>query len=442
MDHVVQYRLGGGTARDIARSIEDAVRRGELGPGDPLPTVRGLAVDLGVSPSTVAHAYRELQRRGVVVGSGRRGTRVRGHPPISSRLPMAVPPGVRDLRTGGPDPAVLPPIPSLLTLRSPTGTTRGYGDPPVSPRLAEVAGRQLAADGIDGSSLSVVGGALDGVERVLGAWLHPGDRVLVEDPGYTAAIDLLVALGMEVVPVGVDDRGMRPDRLEAALQRGGDAVLLTPRAQNPTGAAWDADRVAGLRAVVERLPELLIIEDDHAGPAAGVVARTVARGRARWATIRSVSKWLSPDLRLAVVAGDATTVSRVEGRQSLGTGWVSYLLQDTVAELWGSAAVGDLLDRAAGTYAERRLALAGALTRHGLHSTGCSGLTTWVPVGDEQAVVAGLLERGWAVSPGDRFRIAAPPGIRIAIATLAVDESPALAAALAECVLQRSVRTD
>ena len=234
MNHAVQYRLGGDTARAIARSVEDSIRQGDLAPGDGLPTVRGLATDLGVSPSTVANAYRELQRRGVLVGSGRRGTHVRRQPPVSSRLPMAVPPGVRDLRTGGPDPDLLPPLPWPAR-----PAPRGYGDPAVSPRLAEVAGTELEADGIDGSALAVVGGALDGVERVLGAWLHPGDRVVVEDPGYTASLDLLVALGMEVVPVGMDERGIRPDRLDAALARGADAVLLTPRAQNPTGTAWD-----------------------------------------------------------------------------------------------------------------------------------------------------------------------------------------------------------
>jgi DNA-binding transcriptional MocR family regulator len=353
---------------------------------------------------------------------------------------MAVPPGVRDLRTGGPDPDLLPPLADAWARSA--ATPRGYGRPAVSPRLAEVAGTELAADGIDTRALAVVGGALDGVERVLGAWLHPGDRVVVEDPGYTASLDLLLALGMEVVPVGMDERGMRPDRLTAALGRGADAVLVTPRAQNPTGTAWDAARVTELRAALSGYPELLVIEDDHAGPAAGVPARTVGRGRPRWATIRSVSKWLGPDLRLAVLAGDPTTVSRVEGRQALGAGWVSYLLQDTVADLWGSSAVAHLLAGAAATYADRRAALKTALAGRGLHSTGTSGLTTWVPVSDEQAVVSGLLLRGWAVSPGDRFRVASPAGIRIAVSTLDVDEAPALADALADCVGQRAIRTD
>jgi DNA-binding transcriptional MocR family regulator len=154
-----------------------------------------------------------------------------------------------------------------------------------------------------------------------------------------------------------------------------------------------------------------------------------------------VSKWLGPDLRLAVVAGDATTVSRVEGRQALGTGWVSYVLQDMVATLWSARSTDTLLRRADQTYARRRRALLRALEREGLAGSGTSGLTVWVPVADEHAVVAGLVQEGWGVSPGERFRIASPPGIRIAFATLGEDEAPGLAAALARCVRQRPVRT-
>jgi len=434
MNKAAQYQLTGGTAHEIAASVEKAIRTGDVRPGEVLPTVRGLAAQLGVSPATVAAAYRELGRRGIAAGAGRSGTQVRGAPPISARIPMAVPSGVRDLRSGGPDPALLPTLPPL------SRSSRLYGETPVSPRLARVATRYMSADGIDASCLAVVGGALDGVERLLGAWLRPGDRVAVEDPGYTAVLDLLGALGFEVVPVGLDEHGVCPESLAAALQRGVQAVLFTPRAQNPTGAAWDALRAEELRAVLRPHDDVLVIEDDHAGPAAGVPAFTVCGERTKWATVRSVSKWLGPDLRVAVLAGDPTTVSRIEGRQALGTGWVSYLLQEAVAELWGARSTAKLLDRASVTYTRCREALVGALAEEGFVATGSSGLTLWVPVSDEHAVVAGLAQAGWAVSPGERFRIASPPGIRIAFATLEEHEAPDLAGALARCVRQQPRR--
>ncbi len=108
------------------------------------------------------------------------------------------------------------------------------------------------------------------------------------------------------------------------------------------------------------------------------------------ATVRSVAKSLGPDLRLAVLAGDAVTVSRVEGRQSLGTGWVSYLLQETVAQLWEDPAVGRLLARAAAAYARWRRTLIDALAARGIAAGGRSGLAVWVPVADELAVTSAL----------------------------------------------------
>jgi DNA-binding transcriptional MocR family regulator len=191
--------------------------------------------------------------------------------------------------------------------------------------------------------------------------------------------------------------------------------------------------------VLTRHPGLGVIEDDHAGPIAGVSARSVATGLQRWAVIRSVSKSLGPDLRLAVLAGDPVTVARVEGRQALGTGWVSYLLQETVAELWQDQRTRDLLARAAATYAERRESLIGALEARGIKAVGRSGLAVWLPVADEPGITSALLDRGWAVAPGERFRIAAPPAIRIATSTLARQESEALAADL-QAIQQRQPR--
>ena len=72
-----QYRISGRTAHEITASVEDGVRLGAIPPDSHLPSVRGLASDLGVSPATVASAYQRLRQRGVVCTDGRRGTRVR-----------------------------------------------------------------------------------------------------------------------------------------------------------------------------------------------------------------------------------------------------------------------------------------------------------------------------------------------------------------------------
>ena len=437
-----QYLPAGRSASEIAADVETAVRDGRLLPGAVLPPVRVLAAERGVSPATVAAAYRDLRLKGIARGHRRAGTRITGSPPTAPRPPLTVPAGTRNLISGSPDPALLPLLPRLRRSRGELDSPRLYGDPPVLPRLAELATARFAADGIDPANLAVVSGALDGVERILGAWLRPGDRVAVEDPGYPPLLDLLTAMDLEAQPMLLDAEGVRPDALATALTAGCRAAIFVPRAQSPTGVAVSARRATELRRVLAGQPDLLLIEDDHAAEVAGAPARTLTAGRERWAVIRSVSKTLGPDLRLAVLAGDPVTVARVEGRQALGPGWVSYLLQETVAELWSDPATAGLLERATETYASRREQLIRELAERGVPATGQSGMAVWVPVADEAAVTTALLERGWAVAPGHRFRLTSPPGIRIGIATLTAAEAARLAADVAASLKVRPRRTD
>ena len=432
MNIVAQYGIRGEGTRGIVTSVEAAIRQGRLAAGAPLPTVRDLARALRMSPTTVAAAYRTLRGRGLVHARGRRGTRVSPRPPLPIRPVAPAPSHLRDLSLGNPDPALLPSWQRALA-RLPRRPGL-YGEPANRPELLALARRQLERDGLPRGELAVVGGALDGIERVLQAHLRPGDRVAVEDPGYVAVFDLVAALGLVAEPVGIDDSGPLPDDLGRALRCGAEAFILTPRAQNPTGAAVGAARARELRAVLGKHPEVLVIEDDHAGPIAGAPPVSVCHGSERWAVVRSVSKSLGPDLRLAILTGDATTVARVEGRQSVGTGWVSHLLQDLVTALWGDAATDRQLQRAADAYAGRREALVRALAAHGLAAHGRSGLNVWVPVIEEAAIVSALAGAGWAVRAGERYRLRSGPAVRITVAALAPRESDRLAAALARSV--------
>ncbi len=430
---MVQIAIRGDSLVKIVASIEAAIRAGRLAPGERLPSVRGLAKHLELSPATVAGAYRQLQRRGLVVTEGRRGTMVSHRPPLPLPLPGDFLPeaveGVRDCASGNPDPALLPDIgPALGAVRR---RHMLYDDDPNDRTLVDLARAQFEADGVAAERMCMVNGSLDGIERALSESLVGGDRVVVEDPCFTGVLDLVRARGLVPVPVAVDDAGMLPEPLAKALAMKPKALLVTPRAQNPTGAALTADRAAALRVVLSEVPELLVIEDDYEGAISGVPYVGLCEGRRRWTVVRSLSKSFGPDLRLALLAGDEVTLAHIQGRQVLGMRWVSHWLQDMAVHFLQSDETKRVLERAAETYARRRRALLEALAERGVRAHGRSGFNVWVPVPDEAIMAQHLLQAGWLVRPGQRYRLASAPAIRVTTAALPAAEAVCLADAIA-----------
>lgn len=428
-----EYRITGQGASGIAADVERAVAVGALLPGGALPPLRELARDLGVNPNTVASAYRLLRDRGVIETAGRRGSRVRARPATTPRDQAAieVPPGARDVSTGNPDTALLPSLEAAFAASLARHSERPalYGTVAVDEDLGRLARAAFDADGVPDGPVGVASGALDAIERVLTAHLRPGDAVAVEDPGWGGVLDLVPALGLRAVPVRVDDHGPLAEDVAAALRSGARALVVTNRAQNPTGAALSAERAERLRDVLAGHPEVLVVDDDQMAGAVESPLRPLAGATDRWALIRSTGKTYGPDLRLAVFTGDPVTVDRVLGRYRLGPGWVSHLLQRAVVHLWETGAVDR--PRVAAAYDRRREALLAALAERGVPAFGRSGMNVWVPVPDETAAVAGLLQAGWVVAPGSRFRLASPPGIRVTVSTLRVADAGPLAEAVA-----------
>jgi DNA-binding transcriptional MocR family regulator len=436
-----RWSITGARADAIARSVESAISEGRLSAREALPPVRQLAQSLGVSPTTVAAAYRILRQRGLVVGEGRRGTRVAARENDRTRLPIPMLAGTINLADGNPDPDLLPDLePLLRRLPMPRDL---YGDACVLPELAQAGRRLLEEDGIDAAALSVVSGAMDGIERVLTTQLRPGDRVAVEDPAFAGLLDLLGVLALVAVPFAVDSDGPDPEAFARVLASGVQAVVVTPRAQNPTGAAVSASRSAELRKILDRHPAVLLIEDDHAAAVAGApLASLGSPRRRRHAYLRSMAKALGPDVRVALLAGAPDVVARVESRQIVGMRWVSRVLQRLVVAALADKTVMGAVARAEKEYARRRSGVLEALASRGVVAVGRTGMNVWIPVREEAASLQALAVAGWGVAPGERFRIAAAPGLRVTVAKLdGADRERFADCAAAALVPRRGVAT-
>lgn len=415
MTHHVE--ITGQSASDIADSVRTLIDRGHLRPGDLLPPVRTLARNLGVNRNTTVAAYRLLATSGLVVGQGRAGTRVADLSPgpqdgYATDGADDTSAEVVDLASGNPLPALIPDVRPALTAAA--GHTVLYGEPVIDAGLARWARDWFAPDvpraagdsGTPGAfELSVTSGAVDAIERLLAQSLMRDDAVGLEDPCFLASQQTVRLGGYRTVPIAVDERGMTPAGLRVALEAGVRAVVCTPRAQNPTGASINAERAQQLREVLADYPYVLVIEDDYYSLLSRVPFESiVGPEHQRWALVRSLSKFIGPDICVALVASDQETASRLALRLSPGTTWVSHLLQRIALAQLTNTEARALIERAAEVYADNNASFVRALAERGVDALAGDGISVWVPVKAPATEVAARLARhGWTVRPGDEF---------------------------------------
>ena len=180
--------------------------------------------------------------------------------------------------------------------------------------IASASGREVRYVPVPASDvrLTLTSGAVDAVERLLAQALLRDDAVALEDPCFLASIHLAQLGGYRAVPVAVDAEGMTVEGLRHALDQGVRAVVCTPRAQNPTGSSLSAARAAALREVLADHPYVLVIQDDYFSYLSQQPFHSiVGPDHRRWALVRSVSKFVGPDMCLAVTACDADTAARL-----------------------------------------------------------------------------------------------------------------------------------
>ncbi len=404
MIDAIKERLREPTSRGLARAVGRAVSDGALRPGDRLPSIRGLARELLLSPTTVSAAWSLLTRSGVIRTDGRRGTIVATDAatgPSRYRLALRHPSDFAlDLSTGLPDIDLLPDLAAALHHLHTVHTPDSYLDEPIVPELEECL-RQTLPGSPD--VVTIVDGSMDALDLVVTTVLTYGDRVAVESPCFPPLLDRLEQAGVEVVPVELDDDGPLPDAVALAVAAGAKALFLQPRAQNPTGAAMTSDRAAQLCSVLAGT-DVMVVENDSAGAIAAEPLVSLAGALPdRTVHIRSFSKSHGPDLRLAAVAGPRSLVGSIVERRRLGQGWTSRLLQRLLLDLLTRPASIKRVERARAEYARRRRLLVEALAHHGIAVGGKDGVNVWLPVLDESAALVRLASQNIGVAAGSPF---------------------------------------
>jgi GntR family transcriptional regulator / MocR family aminotransferase len=437
----------------LIEALRDAIRSGRLAPGTRLPPYRSVAADLGLARNTVADAYAELVAEGWLVARQGSGTRVaaRAQPldrrvtrPPAGQPPRPVP--VHDLRQGVPDASAFPRTAWLAAarraLQSAPNDAFGPGDPRGRPELRAALTEYLArVRGVRTTPERIV--VCSGVAhalRLLFAGVLRGPLAVEE---YSLAFHraLLDAAGVETVPIPLDEDGARidalPDRADLST------VLLTPAHQFPTGGPLAPRRRT---AVVDRARTRggLLLEDDYDGEFRydrQPVGAVQGLDPDHVVYLGSVSKSLSPAVRLGWMVLPERLVEPVLTAKGVREAWASALDQLTLAELITNGGYDRHVRRMRQRYRQRRDQLVGTLATRAPHvrPTGIAAglhLVLRLPADTEArtvraAAAAGIALDGLAVfrhpaadpAPVDGLVVgyAAPPdhGFRAALDALA-----------------------
>jgi GntR family transcriptional regulator / MocR family aminotransferase len=412
LELLVELSGPGPRTKQLEHALREAVRGARLRPGTELPSSRSLAEELGVSRGVVGAAYAQLGAEGYLVvrqGAAVRVADVEAAPPVRLVLPEPAP--RYNLRPDLADYASFPRLEWLASLRAAlrvaTDEELGYGDARGSVRLrialASYLGRTRGAV-VEPERTFVTVGFASGVAAVCRVLLARGARrIAVEDPGHLAVRRIVAASGLEIVPVNVDEGGLRVDELIAVDP---DAVLATPAHHFPTTSVLARDRRAALLEWAESSGALVLEDDVDAEFRYDRAPVGALQGLApeRVVYLGSTSRTLAPALRL---------------------GWAvvpSSLVDDLIADVRGTILAPPVLDQIALSdfvargeldrhvrrmrlrYRRRRDVLVRALARHlpelevagvaaGLH------VVTSLPSGwSEPAALAVAREQGIALS--------------------------------------------
>jgi GntR family transcriptional regulator/MocR family aminotransferase len=445
---------GGGTLHErLKRALRAVIRSGRLATGATLPSSRALALDLGCSRWAVTEAYAQLTAEGYLEARPGSGTRVRwagaGHA-ADVGVYRASRPSVRmDLAPGLPDLRAFPRARWAAALRTVTanaavtdlGDVDRSGHHELRTVLVEYLQRSRAATA-SGATLMVTTGTSSAVRRLCQALGAAGHRsVAVEDPGWPLLADAVREAGLEPVPVGVDDEGLRVADLDA--HPGTRVVLAAPAHQFPRGVVLSAERRAALLGWAHRV-DGLVLEDDYDAEFRydrSPVSTMQGMDAGRVVLLGSLSKTLSPALRIGwmlVPSRWADALRRSENTPSLPP----TLDQLAFARLLTSGAYDRHLRKVRRAFRIRRDRLVAELGRRlpGCEVSGVAAglhLVVHLPGAiDASTIVREAERRGVHVVALDRYRAvgSGPPALVLGYGNIADALVPEAVSILADIV--------
>lgn len=430
--------------RQLIMAVEQSIHDRQLLPGNRLPSVRRLATQLGISTFTVADAYTRLTQSGLLLARPGDGYYVSSQEAAPRPLspPAPTPDWLMDHRIVPtpeqiqPGTGWLPPDWYPLTLfqkslrrlsrESDCGMTyeSGAGWLPLRQRIWQQHGEQGMALELEGIMLTQ--GASQALALVIQSELHPGDTVLVDDPGYFNLIALLEYSGMRVVGVPWTTQGPDCDLFATLLATLKPRAFFTnPRLHNPTGASYSAATAFRVLQQAE-IHDCLVVEDDVSAPLVREPAPTLAAlaGLGRVIHIGSFAKTLAPGLRVGYLLGSPERIDRMLRLKSIlaiaSSGMAERLVLNMLDDPERERELNHLKDRlrAAGERWDRGLARIGWQS----FTPSNGGLFSWVrlpqPHQDALPCTEDALKEGFLLAPGNQFRCGQPatPWLRFNLA--------------------------